>query len=376
MNGRCATEQFTSPPAELVDAVDFSRIRRVLIVKLRYHGDVLLSAPVFAALKDRHPHLEIDALVYAETLEMLTLLPAIAQVHCIDRSWRQRGRLGHLRAELTLLRTLHGRDYDLLIHLTEHWRGPLLKRLLGIPLAVTAEYARRADSRLWQRSFTHHYPVPKFPRHKVESHLDALRRLGVYPHQSGNLLRLIPGAEAEASARIKLERLGLAERPFVLIHPTSRFFYKCWTAAGMAALIDALQPSIPVLLTAAPSSREMGMVADIVARTRMKPASLAGVLNLKELAFCIGRAQLFVGVDSAPMHMAAAMRTPVVALFGPTTQGVWAPWLVPHRIVSTRPLCQPCQLRGCGNGHISECLTTIAPATVLAACRELLGALE
>jgi len=260
----------------------------------------------------------------------------------------------------------------LLLHLTEHWRGPILKRLLGIPLAVTERYARRARSRFWQRSFTHHYASPKNPRHKVENHLDALRRIGIYPEPKVRALQLVPGPEAETRARAKLARLGLNDRPFVLMHPTSRFLHKCWTIEGMAELIDRLQP-LPVLLTAAPSAAELEMVEAIRTRARTAPASLAGQLDLKELACCIGAARLFVGVDSAPMHMAAAMQTPVVALFGPTSQDVWRPWQVPHRIVATRPSCQPCHLRGCGEGHVSECLLAIEVDAVLRACQDLLA---
>ena len=358
-------------PAALTDAVDFSCVRRVLVVKLRFHGDVLLATPVFSVLKQRHPHLEIDALIYQETLDMLKFHPDIAQIHCIDRNLKKRGTLESLQAEFALLRQLRARRYDLLIHLTEHWRGPILKRLLGIPLAVTEQYARRERSRFWQHSFTHHYPTSRNPRHKVENHLDALRRIGVYPEPDGKALRLIPGPEAETSARAKLARLALNDRPFVLIHPTSRFLHKCWTVEGMAQLIDQLQPKITVLLTAAPSAAELEMVEAIRARTRTTPVSLAGQLDLKELAYCIGAARLFVGVDSAPMHMASAMQTPVVALFGPTSQGIWGPWQVPHRIVSTRPTCQPCHLRGCGGGHISDCLLAIEPGTVVHACESL-----
>ena len=345
----------------------------MLVVKLRFHGDVLLATPVFSALKQRHPHLEIDALIYRETRDMLTFHPDISQVHCIDRSRKQLGTFGNLRAEIGLLRRLRARRYDLLLHLTEHWRGPILKRVLGISLAVTERYARRERSRFWQRSFTHHYASPRNPRHKVENHLDALRRIGIYPEPKARALQLLPGPEAETRARTKLAGLELNDRPFVLIHPTSRFLHKCWTVEGMAELIDRLQPHLPVLLTAAPSAAELEMVEAIRSRTRTVPASLAGQLDLKELAYCIGAAQLFVGVDSAPMHMAAAMQTPVVALFGPTSQAVWSPWQVAHRIVATRPTCQPCHLRGCGEGHVSECLLAIEVDTVLRACQSLLA---
>jgi heptosyltransferase-3 len=101
---------------------------------------------------------------------------------------------------------------------------------------------------------------------------------------------------------------------------------------------------------------------------------LAGQLTLRELAALTARARLFVGVDSAPMHIAAAMGTPVVALFGPSGDLEWGPWGVAHRIVaSDRHPCRPCGNDGCGGGKVSECLTTIPAARVLAAIDAVLA---
>lgn len=356
----------------LADAPDMSTMRRVLVVKLRYHGDVLLTTPVFSALKHAHPHLEIDALVYRETSDMLSGHACVSRLFTIDRSVRKDGWMAQLAAEWRLLAALRARRYDLLIHLTEHWRGPLFKRLLHIPVAVTARYRRRAGSRLWRNSFTHHYPVPKSPRHMVERHLDALRRIGVQPVPEHSRLHLEPGAAAAESAAQKLAALELSEGGYVLLHPASRFFYKCWDPARTAALIDALHDrGRTVLMTGAPTQAEGAMAAEILRRCARSPHSLVGQLSLKELAWCIGKAQLFVGVDSVPMHIAAAMGTPTVALFGPSTQAVWGPWQVDHEIVASRPGCQPCQQRGCGDGGVSQCIQDIAVADVMSAIARL-----
>ena len=355
------------------DAPDFSRIRRVLVTKLRYHGDVLLTSPVFTVLKANYPHLEIDALVYRETAPMLAFHPGVDTVHCVDKREVRDGPVGRLRAELALHRRPRAREYDLLIHLTEHWRGPVLKRLLGIPLAVTANYRRRS-SRFWRTSFTHFYPVPTAPRHKAESHLDALRRLGVHP-RTADQKRLVLGIDAAAieSLQSKLAARGAAAAGHVVIHPTSRFAYKAWTTQGMAELIDRLHAAGErVVITCAPNLDECDSVERIVAACRFAPVSLAGALSLNELAECIRAAKLFIGVDSAPMHMASAVGVPVVSLFGPTNQGVWGPWLVPHRIVSSGASCQPCQLRGCGDGLRSDCMTDLQPDDVWRAATGLL----
>jgi len=91
------------------------------------------------------------------------------------------------------------------------------------------------------------------------------------------------------------------------------------------------------------------------------------------MAALASRARLFVGVDSAPMHIAAAMGTPVVALFGPSGEREWGPWMVPHRVVESGHACRPCGNDGCGGGKVSECLTRLPVDRVHSAINELLA---
>ena len=107
--------------------------------------------------------------------------------------------------------------------------------------------------------------------------------------------------------------------------------------------------------------------------TRAHVLDLGGQLTLRELAALTARARLFVGVDSAPMHIAAAVGTPVVATFGPSSEIAWGPWRVPHRVVASSHPCRPCGQDGCGGSKVSECLTTLPVDRVHAACVELLA---
>ena len=356
----------------LRDAVPLQEVQRVLVIKLRHHGDVLLSSPVFSALKAAAPHVEIDALVYADTAEMLTLHPAIRRVHVIDRKWKKQG-VGHqLKQEWALLDTLRAARYDLVLHLTEHWRGAWLCRLLKPRWSVGCT---RVDAgRAWHRSFSHLYKVSGgLPRHTVERNLDALRRIGVRPALADRALRLVPGAEAEARVRQRLTDAEVSG-PFIHIHPASRWFFKCWPAERMAALISMLQAQgHQVVLTAAPSQDELAMVGAIQAGLARPVPSLAGQLSLKELAALTGMAQAFVGVDSAPMHIAAAMAVPVVALFGPSGEKQWGPWSARARVVaSEHHLCRPCGNDGCGGGKVSDCLENLPVTQVMAALQDVL----
>jgi len=351
----------------LPDAVPLHKVRRVLVTKLRHIGDVLLTSPVFSTLATWDA--EIDALVYRETEPMLIGHPGIAQIHTIDRNWKRQGVVTQVGEELRLLRRLRSRRYDLLIHLTDHPRGLSLARLVHPRWSVSPE--RQSHKRLWKWHFTHFYCQPP-RRHTVESNLDALRRIGIYPDQSDKQLVLVPSADATAKTASLLLQHGVAARTFVQVHAGSRWLFKCWPAAQTAHLIDLIVAGgLDVVLTGAPDERESRLVATILAAikplTRNRTFDLSAQLTLSELAALTGKARAFVGVDSAPMHIAAAMGTPTVALFGPSNEILWGPWGVPARVIrSDEQLCGPCDHDGCGGGKVSDCLTTIPVPRVYA----------
>ncbi|OGI49504.1 MAG: putative lipopolysaccharide heptosyltransferase III [Candidatus Muproteobacteria bacterium RIFCSPHIGHO2_02_FULL_65_16] len=355
----------------LKDAIDFSAIRRALVIKLRHHGDVLLTAPVFSALRQHAPRLELDALIYRDTEEMLSGHPAISRIFTVDRAGKKNGALARIAAEWRLLKELRARNYDLIVHLTESPRGAWLARLLGARYAVAREYPGKRG-RLWRTSFTHVYRISGKPRHTVEIHLDALRRLGLQP-QGERRLTLVPGAEAEAAVGELLRRHGLAPKSYVHLHPTSRWLFKCWEVEKYAALIEALQDTgVRVVVTASPAEHELEFVRRVMAKNRKPAVDLSGKLSLKQLAALTAQAKCFVGVDSVPMHIAAAMQTPVAALFGPSGDLEWGPWQVRARVLTTNHSCRPCGMDGCAGSKISECLTTITVEEVLGAIKELL----
>jgi heptosyltransferase-3 len=355
------------------DAVNLASVQRILVVKLRHHGDVLLSSPVFHVLRQRAPHVEVDALVYRETADMLAGHPDIAQLHTVDRAWKRQGFVEQMRHESALVRTLAARRYQMIVHLTDHWRGAWLTHLLRPRWSVAPARA----GRLWKWSFSHRYPLPRgTPRHAVELNLDALRRVGIYPEQAEKALILVPGEAACARVDALLAAASLAPRGFVQLHPTSRWLFKSWTEAANAGLLQRLAADgHRVVVTGAPDAREKAIVSRIIAAAGVPVTDLSGELTLREMGALAARARLFVGVDSAPMHIAAAMGTPVVALFGPSGDQEWGPWHVEHRIVASgQHPCRPCGNDGCGGGKVSECLTTLPVERVHAAVNELLAA--
>ncbi len=208
----------------------------------------------------------------------------------------------------------------------------------------------------------------------MEANLDALRRVGVYPEDHEKPLVLVPGEAAEARVDALLAAAGIARKGFVHVHPTSRWLFKTWTEARNAELIARLvRDGHRVVLTSAPDAREKAIVARILAQAGEGIHDLSGALTLRELAALSARARLFFGVDSAPMHIAAAMGTPVVALFGPSGEKEWGPWRTPYRVVTSDHSCRPCGNDGCGGGKVSECLTELPVERIHSAVNELLA---
>lgn len=353
------------------DAINLASVRNALVVKLRHHGDVLLTSPVFQVLRNRMPHAEIDALVYGDTRDMLEGHPSIARIHAVDRAWKRAPFPAQARHEQSLLGALRGRRYQLLVHLTDHWRGAWLAQALRPRWSV----APARDNALWRWSFSHHYKLPRAtPRHTVELNLDALRRLGIYPEESEKSLVMNPGPEALARVDALLAQAGLGPKGFIQVHPTSRWLFKAWTDARNAELLRRLaRDGHRIVVTGAPDPREKAIVARILAEAQVEVTDLSGALTLREMGALSARARLFFGVDSAPMHIAAAAGTPVVALFGPSGEAEWGPWRVPHRVVTSGHPCRPCGNDGCGGGKVSECLTQLPVDRVYAAVNELLA---
>lgn len=359
---------------EIQDAIDFSKINKVLVIKLRHHGDVLLTSPVFQVIKNHHPHIQIDALVYEDTQEMLTLHPAINQIHTINRGWKKLGIKKQFAAEYGLLKQLKSEQYDLIIHLTEHWRGALIKHFTGAKYAICAQYNRRKGI-FWKKSFTHHYPKPQKTRHIIDKHLDALRSIGISPSQLERLPLLIPGKDAEQNREQILIENQIND--YILIHPTSRWLFKCWESNKFSNLINKLndqysEKNIKIIITSAPSNAELNIVKEIINNCGTTPVDLSGKLSLKDLSALIEKAELFIGVDSVPMHMASAFNTPCVALFGPSDDQEWGPQNDNCTIINSNHPCRPCAMNGCAGSNVCDCLTSITVEEVHSACKALL----
>ncbi|WP_392439793.1 putative lipopolysaccharide heptosyltransferase III [Edwardsiella piscicida] len=298
--------------------------QRILVIKLRHHGDMLLVTPVISTLKRHYPSAQIDVLLYAETRDMLSANQDIHQLYCIDRQWKKQGVRHQLSQEWRLLRTLRAQRYDLVVNLADQWRSAIVTALSTAPVRIGFDFTKRRHP-LWRTSHTHLASTAEHGKqHTVEQNLSILAPLGLADDDSRVTMGYSEQDWQSASALIPTAW----QAGYVVIQPTSRWFFKCWQEARMSEVINALsQAGYPILLTSGPDARERAMIDAIMQGCPTAlVTSLAGQLTLRQLAAIIDHARLFIGVDSVPMHMAAALQTPLVALFGPSKLVFWRPW--------------------------------------------------
>jgi heptosyltransferase-3 len=143
----------------------------------------------------------------------------------------------------------------------------------------------------------------------------------------------------------------------------------------MARVIDELERSgkARVVLTSGGEEKELKKVEQILAHCQTRPINLAGKTTLKQLAALSDRSRLFIGVDTAPMHIAAAVGTPVLALFGPSGEFNWGPWGDGHGVLKKDWECRPCGKDGCQGSKKSRCLEEISEEEVLEKAFEMLA---
>jgi heptosyltransferase-3 len=344
----------------------------ILIIKLRHLGDVLITTPALSALKGAYPDARITMVVNAGTKDMITENPDIQEVILLEPGGSVKNG-GGLQKNLNLIRRLRKEQFDLSIDFTIGDRGAFLSLLAGAPQRLGFG-PKKAKQWWWRLAYTRTVTQPKPNRHVVESHLDAVRLLGISPGKPG--LKFFWQETDQRRVETLLGEKGWGDRrPYMVIHPTSRWMFKTWKVEGYARVIDAVQEDLktPVVLTGGPEGKEKAAVQEILSRCRTRPADLSNRLSLKELGALIAGARCFLGVDSAPMHIAAAVGTPAVALFGPSGDIMWGPWGRGHRVIKKKWPCRPCGQDGCKGSKVSRCLEEIEPEDVLAVLSDLLA---
>lgn len=350
------------------DYPDLSDVKKILVVKMRHHGDVLLTSSFFTQLKEALPEAKIDALLYSETLSMLEGHPAIDAFLLYDKKMKKRFFLYKLFKELIFLWRIRQKRYDCVINLTEGDRGAIVARSSGARVRVGFD-PQGKGMRGKRSCYTHVAKICPTPRHTVERQLDILRRMGLSPKNKELFFHIPDPAHKRIQEICEQEEI----KEYIVVHPVSRWRFKMLSLPQMVELLTLLHKNRQtIILTAGPDEQES--IQQICGQLPGLPLlNLAGKLSLKELGALIARAKALICVDSVPLHIASATKTPVVALFGPTSEINWGPWLHPRAsVVLSDHSCRPCFQDGCGGSKKSDCLLSLSPTRIVEALYELL----
>lgn len=343
--------------------------QRILLIKPSSLGDVVHALPVLAALRGAHPDAHIAWLVGDRFAPLLENHPLLDEVIRFDRT-----RLGRMwrspRVFVEFWRfvaRIRRKRFDLVIDLQGLLRSGLLSFFSGAGRRVGFADAREGAWLFYRRRVR----CPPSSEHAVERNLAVAEVLGLSVDRPEFPLGLGPSERADARELLS-QTAGESIESFMAVVPGARWETKRWPAEKIAALIDRIHAEgLPrcVLLGA---SGDRQFADQVVASCKTGVVDLAGRTTLRQLVALIDLADRVVCHDSGPMHIAAALDKPTVAIFGPTNPARTGPYSPSAKVVAHPVECAPCYYRECPYQH-HHCMRQLDVETVLAQVRAVRG---
>ena len=340
---------------------------RILIVQTAFLGDVVLTLPLVAAVRQWAPQARVEVLTIPANAPIVEGQPGVDAVLTYDKRGGQRG----LRGLTQMRRAIRERAYDVVISPHRSWRSALLVAASG--------GRRRVGFRQWWTSWAYTATTPRPKRgHEVARNHELVKLLHAdAPTPERFALRV--ESEARRQAEAAWSRAGVGEGEVLVgVLPGSQWGTKRWPAEHFAALIDRLSewPRTHCALFGAPHERD---IAAAVAAARRAPAiDFVGKTPLRALPAYMERCDVVVSNDTGPMHIAAALGKPIVTLYGPTTPALgFSPYGVAWEEASVASLgCRPCHAHGPERCPLSHwrCMRELRPEQVAQAVARLLRA--
>jgi heptosyltransferase I len=337
----------------------------ILIVKLSAIGDVIHTLPSLTALRKLYPEAHITWVVEEAAAGLVKNHPYLDTVLVSRRkSWIKHIRKGEIYGPLweirAFLKELRRRPYDLVID----FHG-LLKSALIVLLSGGKRKLGYASLQELSGLFYNEKIPEDMNKHAVDRYLDFPRYLGA--KIVGPEFILPSDSTAQAKVQSILEKHHLENRKFIAVNPVAYWDTKLWDNEKFARLADSIKTKLNVEVVFTGSEKES--IEKIITLMKSKTVDLSGETTLPELAYLYKKALMVITTDSGPMHLAAAVGTPVIALFGPTDPQRTGPYGEGHTIIKTDLPCSPCFLKKCPT---KKCMQDILPEQVFAAIEERL----
>ena len=342
---------------------------RTLIIKPSSMGDIVQALPVLTALKESHPEARVSWLVFHSFAGILEGHPRIDDLIVFnrDRARRPWNPLAWIEV-LRLRKVLRRARFTAVLDLQGLFRSAQFALWTGAADRVGFAEARELAWRFYTDR------VSASPHlHAVDRYLILARHVGLADPKARDHLP-VAGQMREAVRR-RLAQLGLGARdPFFVLSPHARWETKVWPPERFAEVCDRLYAATGargVLVGGGKASAELAR--SILAAASAKPIDLVNRTSLKELVAVIAESRALVTNDSGPLHVAAVVGTPVVAIFGPTDPGRTGPYGPGHRVLTGQAPCRPCFRRRClyaGGPQALCCMKNVSAEDVAARLKE------
>lgn len=345
--------------------VDGARLRSLLIIKLSSIGDVVHALPVASALKSTYPALRITWAVEQWTAPLVLGHPAVDRVVVLPTLVRWPSRpvvwVGDLRRAV---RELRSESYDVALDLQGLARSAVVAALSPSRVRLA-----RAGQREGAHLVSFGVPLPPPPLHAVDEYLHVAAALGAARRPARFAVPVSPAAR-QGVERCLSSRGVPSDAPIIVINPSAARAWKGWAMDRWGAVVDALAETAPVILAGSVAS--VPAHAEIATRARRPPVDLTGQTTLEELVALLDRAALHVAPDTGTIHVAVALGTPVVGVYGPTLPSRVGPYGQPGSVVHRRDRCGALCPAYCL--YRRRCLDAVTPGEVIAKARAVLGA--
>lgn len=355
--------------------IDFSRVRKVLLIQLGDIGDVVWTEPTVRAFRETFPLTEVSILARGGFGELLEAHPGLRRVFNVAVA--KGGILAEIRAQAGLVGALRRERFDVVFDLRAGDRGALMARLSGAPVRVSHHYPR--DIPFWRNSlFTHIVqppPLETLVHGAAEQTLGIAREFGVDTKDRAPRLHVAERVKARVSSILRDSGLEAAGR-WVSVNPFSRWPYKEWPHERWVPVLEGLWARHRLAAALVGSPDERHKASQLAARLSCPVFDLVGKTTLAELAGVLSRAAFHVGVDSAAPHIAAAVGVRTITLYGPSDWRYWSPPGDRHLVVAPGDECAPCLQKGCEGKGWSRCLEEMPVERVMQAVEQMVSRLD
>jgi len=353
------------------------KTKKVLLIRLRRIGDVVMTTPAVALLKQHRPSVSLTYLIEEPCRRLVEGNPHIDRIISVPRKQK-------FRDFAALIRMVRRERYDALI---DFHGGP---RASWITFFSGAK--RKIGYAIKHKGFLYDVRVPRSGGngfvHSVQNHANLVRALGIEFDDAAVPPLWLPEAKGEETRRVReiLKKASAGEKKYIVIHIGAGNQFRDWGTENIVELIGRLARAteFKIVLVGGEGDKKneekiLQKIATALADVPSKKIlSLVDQLNLIEIKALIAEAALFVGPDSGPMHIAASTMTPIVAYFGPTLPAHFAPWRPDTEmrgrtaILQKDLACRPCKQRECLTADV-RCLRMISAEEVFSACLPFLG---